>query len=141
MITPENVVELRQFDYVFLCVDNTAARAQVVRELIGTRTSLLDVGMGVHLVNDTQQVWGMCRVTTLTSTHYDHADRTMPVTENEAEDAYRSNIQIADLNALNAVLAVGMWKRLCGFYVDQCQAGQVTYATNLNEIGNSEERS
>lgn len=36
-----------------------------------------------------------------------------------AEDAYRSNIQIADLNALNAVLAVGTWKRLCGFYVDQ----------------------
>lgn len=139
MITPENVVELRRFDYVFLCVDNTAARALVVRELIGTRTSLLDVGMGVHLVNGTQQVWGMCRVTALTSTHYGHADRTMPVTENEAKDAYRSNIQIADLNALNAVLAVGMWKRLCGFYVDQCQAGHVTYSTNLNEMGNSEE--
>lgn len=139
MITPEKVVELRRFDYVFLCVDNPAARALIVRELIGTRTSLLDVGMGVHLVNDTQQVWGMCRVTALTSTHYDHADRTMPVTENEAEDAYRSNIQIADLNALNAVLAVGMWKRLCGFYVDQCQAGHVTYSTNLNEMGNSEE--
>jgi hypothetical protein len=62
----------------------------------------------------------------------------MPLTENEAEDAYRSNIQIADLNALNAVLAVGMWKRLCGVYVDNCQSGQVTYSTNLNEMGNSE---
>ncbi|AMT87869.1 MULTISPECIES: ThiF family adenylyltransferase [Pseudomonas] len=140
MITPENVGELRRFDYVFLCVDNTSARALVVRELIGTRASLLDVGMGVHLVNDTQEVWGTCRVTAVTPTQFDHADRTLPLTENEAEDAYRSNIQIADLNALNAVLAVGMWKRLCGFYVDQCQAGHVTYATNLNEMGNSEER-
>ena len=94
--------------------------------------------MGVHLVNDTHQVWGTCRVTALTLTHHDHAARTMPLTENDAEDAYRSNIQIADLNALNAVLAVGMWKRLCGFYVDQCKAGHVTYSTNLNEMGNSE---
>lgn len=138
MITAENVGELRQFDYVFLCVDNTPARALVVRELKGTRTSLLDVGMGVHLVNGTQQVWGICRVTALTPTHHDHAARTMPLAENETEDAYRSNIQIADLNALNAVLAVGMWKRLCGIYVDNCQSGQVTYSTNLNEMGNSE---
>lgn len=46
----------------------------------------------------------------------------MPLTKNSAEDAYRSNIQIADLSALSAVLAVGTWKRLCGFYVDQVQA-------------------
>jgi hypothetical protein len=138
MITAGNVGELRQFDYVFLCVDNTPARALVVRELRETRTSLLDVGMGVHLVDGTQQVWGTCRVTALTPPHHDHATRTMPLTENEAEDVYRSNIQIADLNAQNAVLAVGMWKRLCGFYVDNCRAGHVTYSTNLNEMGNSE---
>jgi hypothetical protein len=64
----------------------------------------------------------------------------MPLTENEAEDIYRSNIQIADLNALNAVLAIGMWKRLCGFYSDNSQADHITYSTNLNEMGNSEER-
>ncbi len=68
------------------------------------------------------------------------AVRTMPLTENSAEDAYRSNIQIADLNALNAVLAIGTWKRLCGFYVDQVQADHFTYSTNINEMGNSEER-
>lgn len=140
MITADNVGELRDFDYVFLSVDNTTVRELVVRELRGTRTSLLDVGMGVHLVGETQQVWGTCRVTTLTPEHHEHAGRTMPLTENAAEDVYRSNIQIADLNALNAVLAVGMWKRLCGFYVDSSQADHFTYSTNLNEMGNSEER-
>lgn len=140
MITADNVGELRGFDYVFLSVDNTVVRELVVRELRGTHTSLLDVGMGVHLVGETQQVWGTCRVTTLTPEHHEHAGRTMPLTENAAEDAYRSNIQIADLNALNAMLAVGMWKRLCGFYVDSCQADHFTYSTNLNEMGNSEER-
>lgn len=140
MITADNVGELRAFDYVFLSVDNTTVRELVVRELRGTRTSLLDVGMGVHLVGETQQVWGTCRVTTLTPEHHEHAGRTMPLTENSAEDVYRSNIQIADLNALNAVLAVGMWKRLCGFYADSSQADHFTYSTNLNEMGNSEER-
>ncbi|EJM62344.1 dinucleotide-utilizing enzyme possibly involved in molybdopterin or thiamin biosynthesis [Pseudomonas sp. GM50] len=140
MITAENVAELRAFDYVFLSVDNTTVRELVVHELSGTRTSLLDVGMGVHLVGETQQVWGTCRVTTLTPGHYDHAARTMPLTENAGEDVYRSNIQIADLNALNAVLAVGTWKRLCGFYVDNVQADHFTYSTNLNEMGNSEDR-
>lgn len=140
MITADNVGELRTFDYVFLCVDNTKARELVVKVLRGTQTSLIDVGMGVHLVNETQQVWGTCRVTTLTSEHHDHADRTMPLTDNDAEDIYRSNIQIADLNALNAMLAVGMWKRLCGFYSDNSQADHITYSTNLNEMGNSEAR-
>ena len=140
MITTDKVGELRDFDYVFLSVDNTTVRDLVVRELSGARTSLLDVGMGVHLVGETQQVWGTCRVTTLTPEHHEHAGRTMPLTESAAEDVYRSNIQIADLNALNAVLAVGMWKRLCGFYVDSCQADHFTYSTNLNEMGNSEER-
>jgi hypothetical protein len=140
MITADNVVELRAFDYVFLCVDNATARELVVKELRGTQASLIDVGMGVHLVGETQQVWGTCRVTTLTPEHHDHADRTMPLVENDAEDIYRSNIQIADLNALNAMLAIGMWKRLCGFYSDNSQADHITYSTNLNEMGNSEER-
>ncbi|MBP5087399.1 ThiF family adenylyltransferase [Pseudomonas chlororaphis] len=140
MITAENVAELCAFDYVFLSVDNTTVRDLVVKALRNTRTSLLDVGMGVHLVGETQQVWGTCRVTTLTPEHHDHAGRTMPLTENPAEDVYRSNIQIADLNALNAVLAIGTWKRLCGFYVDNVQADHFTYSTNLNEMGNSEER-
>lgn len=140
MITAENVADLSAYDYVFLSVDNTMVRDLVVKALRGSRTSLLDVGMGVHLVGDTQQIWGTCRVTTLTPEHHDHSDRTMPLTENPAEDAYRSNIQIADLNALNAVLAVGTWKRLCGFYVDNVQADHFTYSTNLNEMGNSEER-
>lgn len=140
MVTANNVGELRAFDYVFLCVDNTKARELVVKELRGTQTSLIDVGMGVHLVGETQQVWGTCRVTTLTPGHHDHAYRTMPLAENDVEDIYRSNIQIADLNALNAMLAVGMWKRLCGFYSDNSQADHITYSTNLNEMGNSEER-
>lgn len=138
MITGDNVEELQAFDYVFLSVDRTNVRTLVVDRLRGTTTSLIDVGMGVHLVNDTQKIWGTCRVTTLTQGHHEHAVRTLPLTDNEDDDEYRSNIQIADLNGLNAMLAVGMWKRLCGFYADNACANHFTYLTHLNELGNSE---
>ena len=34
------------------------------------------------------------------------------------DDEYATNIQIADLNALNALMAVIKWKKLSGFYQD-----------------------
>ncbi|MDH4570505.1 ThiF family adenylyltransferase [Pseudomonas sp. BN414] len=138
MITTDNVSELRSFDYVFLSVDRTDVRETVVKELRGTSTSLLDVGMGVHLVRGTQQIWGVCRVTTLTADYHDHAARTLPLGEAEGDGLYRSNIQIADLNSLNAAMAVGMWKRLCGFYADNSRANHFTFTTNSNEMANSE---
>lgn len=138
MITSENVEQLKSFDYVFLSVDQADVRAMVVSRLQGTSTSIIDVGMGVHIVNDTQKIWGACRVTALTPEHYEHGVRTLPLTENADAGAYRTNIQIADLNALNATLAVGMWKRLCGFYADSTDALHSTYITHLNELGNSE---
>jgi len=138
MITAENVEQLKSFDYVFLSVDLADVRAMVVNQLQGTSTSIIDVGMGVHIVNDTQKIWGACRVTALTQKHHKHGISTLPLTENADVGAYRSNIQIADLNALNAMLAIGMWKRLCGFYVDSTGALHSTYITHLNELGNSE---
>ncbi len=140
MITKENVGDLCLFDYVFLSVDQADVRDLVVKTLRGTPTSLIDVGMGVHLVDETQKIWGICRVTTLTTDHHAHAENTLPLAENGADDIYRSNIQTADLNGLNAMLAVGMWKRLCGFYADSYNAHHFTYTTHLNELGNSEER-
>ncbi|MGD0900464.1 MAG: ThiF family adenylyltransferase, partial [Thermoguttaceae bacterium] len=38
--------------------------------------------------------------------------------DGEAENEYSRNVQIADLNALNATLAVIKWKKLRGYYHD-----------------------
>ncbi len=40
------------------------------------------------------------------------------MTDAGVDDLYAQNIQVADLNALNACLAVIRWKKLCGFYRD-----------------------
>lgn len=43
---------------------------------------------------------------------------------------YASNIQIVELNALNASLAVIKWKQLSGFYQDLEYEHHLTYSTN-----------
>ncbi|CAN2525454.1 MULTISPECIES: hypothetical protein [Burkholderia] len=50
---------------------------------------------------------------------------------------YASNIQVADLNALNAVLAVIKWKKLRGFYRDLDREHHSTYTTDGNLLLNS----
>ena len=48
------------------------------------------------------------------------------------------SIQIADLNALNAALAVVKWKKVCGFYHDAVQEHFSTYTINVNMLTNDD---
>ena len=59
-------------------------------------------------------------------------------TETEAKYNYARNIQIADLNALNAILAVIKWKKLFGFYVDLEREHHSTYTINGNVLMNED---
>ena len=54
----------------------------------------------------------------------------------EERDDYDRNIQVADLNALNAQLAVGRWKRHLGFYADATAEHISTYSIFTNDIVN-----
>ena len=51
---------------------------------------------------------------------------------------YASNIQVADLNAFNALMAVIKWKKLRGFYRDLEQELHSTYTTDGNLLLNGE---
>ena len=66
-----------------------------------------------------------------------HFKKCVNVGPNGVDDAYRQNIQIADLNALNAALAVIRWKKFCGFYVDLEQEHQSNFTIDGNIITNS----
>lgn len=138
MITENNVAVLRGFDHVFLCVDTGKARRLVVNELRGTAASVYDVGMGVHLTEDTQQVFGICRVTALCGERHSHAERWIPMTDAEDAGVYRNNSQIAELNAVNAALAVALWKKRSGFYVDHGGELHLTYTLGTNLLAGSE---
>ena len=61
----------------------------------------------------------------------------LPIADDEGgENLYDSNIQIAELNALNAVLAVIKWKKLLGFYHDAKREYSSLYHIDANHIIN-----
>ena len=84
---------------------------------------------------------GILRVTTSTAgtreTVASH-DR-IPLAGGGADDIYASNIQVADLNALNAVFAVIKWKKLCGFYCDLENEHHSTYTLDGNMLLNEDQ--
>lgn len=107
----ETVEEVAGFDFVFLALDDGSDRQGIVAALEAADVSFIDVGMGV---TDTGAgLTGMLRVSTSTP------GRRVPIPAGgTALDEYGRNIQIGDLNALNAALAVLQWKRHLGFYAD-----------------------
>jgi hypothetical protein len=54
------------------------------------------------------------------------------------KDIYSSKIQVADLNALNAVMAIIKWKKIRGFYRDLEREFQSTYTTDVNMLLNGD---
>lgn len=108
----EMVAEVAGFDFVFLALDDGSDRPGIVTALEAAGLSFIDVGMGV---TDTGGgLTGMLRVSTSTP-----GRRVSVSTGGGTEpDEYARNIQIGDLNALNAALAVLQWKRNLGFYAD-----------------------
>src|SRR5439155_13076082 len=89
------------------------------RAALLTRISIpfIDVGMGLN--RKLGPLSGMIR-TTYYSAENAAAVRGMRLAEmaDDPDDIYRVNVQIAELNALNASLAMIRYKQLRGFYAD-----------------------
>jgi hypothetical protein len=67
------------------------------------------------------RVGGTLRTTTSTPDNRNTAKARLSFANTEEENEYDKNIQVADLNALNATLATIRWKKLRGFYFDFTQ--------------------
>jgi hypothetical protein len=115
-ITAENVDDLRGFDYVFLSMEGGSVKRAIVDRLTEWGQSFIDVGLGLKKSGD--RLGGILRVTTSTPAKRDHISTRIDFSDPEPDDIYDENIQIADLNALNASLAVIKWKKLSGVYAD-----------------------
>lgn len=115
-INGSNVRLLDSFDFVFLCMDDGPAKREIVVALTDAGTPFTDAGMGL-LLNDVGQIGGLIRVTTsrpgsreASLQHISFADASSIGGE------YATNIQVVELNALNAALAVVSWKKVFSFY-------------------------
>lgn len=114
-VTEANVGLLGQFDFAFVCVDKGPARRLICAHLIHVGVPFIDCGMDMSL-STAQQVFGTCRVTVGTAAMNRHVFDRAPTMDDAGDALYEQNIQIADANALNALLAVIRWKQHFGFY-------------------------
>jgi hypothetical protein len=132
-----NVDELAEMDFVFVAVDRGCARRLIVERLQAAGVPLVDVGMGVWMADDA--LGGQVRTTASTAEKADHVwERVSFADEDDDANRYRDNIQIADLNMLNAALAVIKWKKLCGFYVDIEREHHSVYDIDGNFVHNED---
>ncbi len=131
-----NVHLLDGVTFAFLCLDSGNARRLAIEKLEAIGASFVDVGMGLELNEDS--LGGILRVTASTPDKRDHVYQgRVPFAGNE-DDLYSSNIQVADLNALNAALAVVKWKKIREFYSDLEREHHCTYTTDGNMLINKD---
>ncbi|MDX0433208.1 ThiF family adenylyltransferase [Sinorhizobium medicae] len=123
--------------FAFICLDDGEAKRLIVEKLEAIGASFVDVGMGLEL--DEGSLGGILRVTASTPAKRDHVHQgRISFAGGGANDIYSSNIQVADLNALNAVLAVVKWKKIRGFYRDLEREYHSTYTTDGNMLLNGD---
>ncbi len=134
-VTEENAQLLRALSYVFVCVDKPTARGKILSILNLLKIVFIDTGLGVNIAD--RNLVGSVRVTTGTPSKSDHISHRIG-TEDVEENEYATNIQIAELNAINASLAVIKWKKLCGFYQDLKGEHHSVYVINTGQMINEE---
>ena len=128
---------LEGVSFAFVSMDAGDEKGLVVKKLEEIGASFVDVGMGLEL--DEGSLGGILRVTTSTPAKRDHVhEGRISFVGGGEKDLYSSNIQVADLNALNATLAVIKWKKLRGFYRDLEGEHHCTYTTDGNMLLNGD---
>ena len=133
----DNTHQLDGISFAFLCMDAGETKQLIVQKLEEIGAAFVDVGMGLEL--DGASLGGILRVTASTPGRRDHVHQgRIPFRGGGKDDIYGSNIQVAELNALNAVLAVVKWKKIRGFYRDLEQEHHCTYTTDGNSLDNAE---
>ena len=115
--------------FAFVCVDKGKSRAGIFDLLISKGIPFIDVGMGLNRRRGPLN--GMLRTTYYSAEHARIIrDKTLAPLVDAPDDEYRTNVQISELNALNACLAVIRFKQIRGFYFEE-----IPYYHLLLEVG------
>lgn len=135
-IDADNVSLLKGMTFVFICIDNGAAKLPIIEYLENEGISFIDVGIGIYFKKQDAKIGGHIRVTTSTDKMRECARRHIDFSEGGPDNVYEQNVQVAELNALNANLAVIKWKKLLGFYFDFDNEHNSTYTIDGNSLTN-----
>ncbi|MDY0885382.1 ThiF family adenylyltransferase [Dongia soli] len=133
LVTSGNIERLREFDFVFVSIDNGPSRLQIVGWLSANSIPFVDCGMGLN--RSVTGMNGVVRVTGVDRSAFEQSLDTpyLPTGDNKA-DEYRKQAQIAELNALNAAFAVIRFKQHFRLYEREDDAVSYIFETASFEI-------
>lgn len=106
-----------QTTFAFVCIDDGESRGEICDMLISLGIQFVDVGMGIE--KEVDGLDGLIRTTLFMRGTAPVAIKKVPLDRRNEDDIYRVYVQIAELNALNAALAVIRYKQLRSFYFDE----------------------
>lgn len=130
-INEENVNILKDMDFVFISIDSGIARNLIVDYVVSEKIPFIDTGIGLQNINDT--INGLIRTTVFDKNNYDRISAYIDFDE-DGDDVYNTNIQIAECNALNATIAVIEWKKYFNIYENANSKCQNVYSIEMGEI-------
>ena len=132
-IDESNLAELSQLDFVFISIDSGLARKIIADYLNQAGIPFIDSGIDIsNRENNTLEA--SSRVTLVSGENTDAAMDMLSYGEIKGE-LYSSNVQIAEINSLNACHSIIEWKKFVGFYADdKANAFQSVYDSQDNRI-------
>jgi hypothetical protein len=130
-VDSSNLEHVLGLDFIFVCIDRGLVKESLYAQMEAQGLSFIDVGMGVSAEDGA--LVGIVRTTLSTSAKRDHVRRRVPFVDGPDDD-YASNIQIAELNMLNAAFAVLKWKKLYGVYNDVEREHTSLFSVNVNQL-------
>ncbi len=136
-LADDNADELKDMDFVFLCMDGGRTKQSLVEVLERHERPFIDVGMGLHLTDD--GIMGSLQTTLSTPQQREHLRTRVSTSDAADDDLYNQNVQVVELNALNATLAVIRYKKWLGFYRDEAQEHFTAYRLDTNSLINEDE--
>lgn len=106
---------LSSMEFVFLCMDGCPEKKEVVEWLEKEDIDFISVGLGLRVEGEPQVIAGQVETYPRNSSNrHNSLDGTI-LSYSEGDGVY-NNVQVADMNALAAVMAIFQWKSLKGFY-------------------------
>lgn len=137
IINADNVESLRQMSFVFICIDDGPSRKLIAEALDAWGIPYVDTGMGLYASEGS--LGGIVRVTASLPGRTGGLGARASFADGSEQNEYRHNIQIAELNALNAALAIIRWKKLRGFYADVAKEHHSTFGVEAQVLTRGDE--
>jgi hypothetical protein len=114
-VDQRNIECLAGFDFVFVCVDDGPSRQLITEACHAVSIPFVDVGMGLN--KGANGLYGFVRTAGGERGDFEKLNGTQHLPSQNAHDhEYRHQPQIAELNALNAAMAVIRFKQHMGFF-------------------------